>query len=329
MVYHFGVAMWMQKHIMPGITPENAGSHEYPAGVGFSGSSGGALIASVLAAGQDVRAVFEFFLEQHAQCRRNPLEMFPAVERALRKFEYPGAYKNLCGRVRVLLTRVSKQPPFVTGEIVDQFPDNETARQTLRASCHVPFAAGVRPYQIGNRCYYDGMAWPSCILVPWRGACSDRVIRISALSQPLSDIRLSVAPIWWMMLPPRISILRGLFWCGYQDASLWFSTEPQPPLELCGCRRPPGSEDQLDDGSELAKWQAARALLTGPMPPVGEQLPALDPVSGEDVQVLIRQCRLAAEQNSRAATWAFAATCASVIAAVVLMLQPLMLPQAP
>jgi len=324
MVYHFGVALWMQQHIMPGITPEGAGSDEFPVGVGFSGSSGGALIACVLAAGQDVRAVFEFFLEQHAACLRNPLYMFPAVEKALRKFQYPGAYKNLCGRIRVLLTRVSTRPPFVTGEVVDQFPDNETALKTLCASCHVPFLAGVLPTRIGNRYYYDGLAWPSCVLVPWRGALNDQVIRISALSLPLSDIRPSFAPLWWLVLPPGISLLRGLFWCGYQDAALWFSTEPEPPSERCGCRMPNNGEELLHEGSELEKWRAARALLKAAPRPVGEQLPAIDPTSGEDVQILIRQYRAAAEQASRAASCAFAAL--AVVVAVALTLQPVIIP---
>eukprot|EP00428_Durinskia_dybowskii_P044281 CAMPEP_0170350142 /NCGR_PEP_ID=MMETSP0116_2-20130129/76365_1 /TAXON_ID=400756 /ORGANISM="Durinskia baltica, Strain CSIRO CS-38" /LENGTH=472 /DNA_ID=CAMNT_0010604033 /DNA_START=87 /DNA_END=1502 /DNA_ORIENTATION=- len=212
--------------------------------VGFSGSSGGSLVSCVLGAGTRVRAVFEYILEQYPECHINPLRMFPAVERALRKFQYEGAHKRLTGRVRVLLTRVTTTPPFVMGEVADSFPDNETAVDILCASCHVPFVAGLLPKKIGDRYYYDGLLWPSRLLVPWRAAEGDHVVRISASGAPLADIRAPVRiPAWWMIMPPPPDILRGFFWIGYRDAARWFAAAPASAAKFdpCRCRRPPSA----------------------------------------------------------------------------------------
>eukprot|EP00434_Breviolum_minutum_P009508 symbB.v1.2.008371.t1/scaffold521.1/size192847/3 len=182
-VYHFGVGAWLSGHL--GL--ERQGD-EIPQEVAFSGSSGGSLIACVLACGQKVRDVFDFIVEQQPLCRRNPTEMFPAVERALRHFQFEGAYRRANGRMRVLLTRITRTPPFVQGEVIDQFVDNETTIQALCASCHVPLFAGLLPRQISGRYYYDGLVWPDRLLVPWRGAPGDHVIRISACAHPLADL---------------------------------------------------------------------------------------------------------------------------------------------
>ncbi|CAJ1424931.1 unnamed protein product [Effrenium voratum] len=165
-VYHFGVGAWLSEHLRL----ERAESPEVPQEVAFSGSSGGSLIACVLACGQKVRDVFEFIVSEQPVCRRNPTEMFPAVERALRHFQFEGAYLRMQSRMRVLLTRITRTPPCVQGEVIDKFPDNETAIQVLCASCHVPLFAGLLPRRICGRLYYDGLVWPDRLLVPWRGA---------------------------------------------------------------------------------------------------------------------------------------------------------------
>merc|ERR1712032_1694979 len=78
-VYHFGVAQWLKEHLLPeGLTPEDASTDKYPKTLAFSGSSGGALVAGALAAGINIRNLFEFVLGQHPACRRNPHLMFPA-----------------------------------------------------------------------------------------------------------------------------------------------------------------------------------------------------------------------------------------------------------
>eukprot|EP00434_Breviolum_minutum_P036365 symbB.v1.2.032217.t1/scaffold3836.1/size49507/2 len=98
----------------------------YPSGLGFSGSSAGALTASLLASGTSVPDVFEHVLAQYKVCRRQPWKMPVCAEEALRKYQFPGAFKVIAGRLRILVTRALLKPPFFMGEVVDEFPDNET-----------------------------------------------------------------------------------------------------------------------------------------------------------------------------------------------------------
>merc|ERR1712232_1529736 len=136
--------------------------------------------------------------------------MFNSVEKALRKFAFEGSERLLSLRLRVLVTRVTWVPPFVMGEVIDWFPDIETSVQSLCASCHAPFFAGILPYRVGRRFYYDGLAWSSSMFVGWRGCRSDHVVRVSAVSSPNADIRCPAFPLWWSILPPEDKILRGI-----------------------------------------------------------------------------------------------------------------------
>eukprot|EP00438_Fugacium_kawagutii_P025193 Skav204972 [mRNA] locus=scaffold3085:72629:73544:- [translate_table: standard] len=86
-VYQFGVAAFLQEHL----TPSGAPSTGYPSGLGFSGSSAGALTASLLASGTSVPDVFEHVLAQYKICRRQPWKMPICAEEALRKYQFPGA----------------------------------------------------------------------------------------------------------------------------------------------------------------------------------------------------------------------------------------------
>jgi len=326
MCYHFGVAHWVAQNVLVGVGSGGAGQDSYPAGIGFSGSSGGALVACVLAAGMKPIDVFDFVLAQWEDCRTNPRHMFTAVKKALEHFKYPTAYKYLSGRLRVLLTRVRMQPPFVMAEVVDQFEDTENAVEVLCASCHMPLLASPCPRRLGHCYYYDGMFWPSCLLVNWRGARDDRVVRVSALGAPLSDIRMSAAPIWWIVLPPSKSILRGMFWCGYRDAAAWFSTPPLPPAERWSCRqRLAGDIDGQGRpaNEELARWRAARSLVQQQeLAPLCTQLPALDPLSKEDVLVLIQKFQtMAAYENNIA--YACAVLLLILVVVVVLTIKPI------
>merc|ERR1711972_1286010 len=122
-------------------------------------------------------------MSKYAVCRRNPLRMFSAVEDAMKKFLPQNCAESMSGRVRVLLTRVSKRPPFITGEVVDQFADWSDVFHRLRASCHVP-GMHICPYRHHNRSYFDGLIWSS-LLVPWSGDDSDFVVKVSAISAPL------------------------------------------------------------------------------------------------------------------------------------------------
>merc|ERR1719383_121044 len=256
MVHHFGVGAWLYDHMSLARDPTSE-TNDHPSGVAFSGSSGGALICSVLAAGSSPWDVFKFILTKYDSCRRNPTMMFTAVRDALDEFEYPGAHKRLSGNVRLLLTRVLPRPPFITGHVADVFPDNKSAIDHLCASCHIPVLDGVCPRRIGDRFFYDGLMWPSRFLVPWRGAEGDIVVRVSASGSPGSDVCLPSLPHWWGVFPPPPDILTGIFWCGYRDAAQWFAKEPPTREALCGSR-----DRRSAERDESHRWRAARKLLT-------------------------------------------------------------------
>eukprot|EP00933_Yihiella_yeosuensis_P081053 TRINITY_DN94593_c0_g1_i1.p1 TRINITY_DN94593_c0_g1~~TRINITY_DN94593_c0_g1_i1.p1 ORF type:complete len:729 (+),score=117.19 TRINITY_DN94593_c0_g1_i1:324-2189(+) len=305
--YQFGVAAFLQEHLLPkpGDAPD---PNLYPAGLGFSGSSAGALTASLLASGTSVPDVFEHVLAQHKVCSRNPRKMPICVDEALRKFQFPGAYKIITGRLRILVTRMLNRPPFFMGEVVDKYPDNETAIQLILASCHIPGIFGILPYKVGNSYYYDGMMWSS-LFVPWRGAHKDHIVKVSGIGSIMSDIRPPFIPLWWCILPPSVKVLRGLYWQGYLDALLWFRTQPKPLetiFSTCGrrdspmpgspmgaaTRRSPKAADskrKSSANSELQKWKAATALLKQKPPELAKAVAKTDSPSGEKVRTLLKE----------------------------------------
>lgn len=232
-VYHFGVALWLQEHIMPeGLTAEECETSKYPKSVAFAGSSGGALVGGTMASGINSRDLFEFVLKLQPQYKHRPWKIFEAVEKALKIFLPKNAPTTLTGRLRVLVTRVWWKFPFCTGEVVDQFDSWEDCFHMLRASCHVP-GLQIFPYSHRGRHYYDGLVWPS-LFVPWSGDDAKLVVKVSAVSTPMSDIRAPMSPLWWTLLPPEADVLRGLFWTGYRDTALWFADTEK--AGMCGCR---------------------------------------------------------------------------------------------
>merc|ERR1712096_3795 len=159
----------------------------------------------------------------------------------------PHMYRLACGRLRVLLTKIKSlwKPPFVVAEVVSFYHDISHLAEVLRASCHVPLAAGIKPYTLefdeelaeftskgrSNKPYYnwyiDGLVWFS-FLVPWRTFHKDdKVIKVSAVSLPSADISpRRVIPPWWGAFPPSEEILWGLFWSGYMDVDRFFKRDP-------------------------------------------------------------------------------------------------------
>mmetsp|Transcript_70512 Transcript_70512/g.147630 ORF Transcript_70512/g.147630 Transcript_70512/m.147630 type:complete len:1121 (+) Transcript_70512:238-3600(+) len=220
-IYHFGVAQFLKEHILPDDFTADKAEKDFPKGLAFAGSSGGALVAGALATGIDTRQLFEFVLQQHEDCRLAPWRLFPAVEKAMHKYLPENAAKSMSGRVRVLLTKISWKPPFITGEAVDQYSSWPDAFGGLRATCHVP-GLNPMPYKYLGRYYFDGLVWSS-LLVPWSGDIGDLVVKVSAVGAPLTDIRAPISPLWWAIFPPSIDILRGMFWVGYRDAAQWFA----------------------------------------------------------------------------------------------------------
>lgn len=312
-VYQFGVAAFLQEHLMPpnGDAKGRDPSH-YPSGLGFSGSSAGALTASLLASGTSVPDVFEHVLAQYKVCRRQPWKMPICAEEALRKYQFPGAFKVIAGRLRILMTRALLKPPFFMGEVVDEFPDNETAIELLMASCHIPGICGVFPKVVKGKRYYDGMMWSS-LFVPWRGAKEDHIIKVSGIGGVMSDIRPPLIPPWWCILPPPVRVLRGLYWQGYLDALLWFRTPPRQLEAFCGRRETSSARDAGGDAGvrrsnstqqrQQRKWQVAKALLKRTPPKLAKALAVSDP-SGETVRTLLKDF-----YDARSYTMHFSALC--------------------
>eukprot|EP00756_Hemistasia_phaeocysticola_P010155 Hpha_TRINITY_DN14996_c1_g7::TRINITY_DN14996_c1_g7_i1::g.144566::m.144566 len=251
-LYHFGVAMWIEDNV------------DIDSGrCGFSGASGGALVAASLSTGVDPGKLAQYVLTDGWQLAgRNPFKLMGAVEAALDKHLPANGWaepstdlsgerrRGASGTLRVLLTRVSPLPPFLKGEVVSRFPSWHALFQCLRATCHIPGVGGLLPYPISclSGWYYDGLLWSS-LFVPWRSFHrGDSVIKVSAMGAPGAHIRPSVAiPPWWALFPPSEDALHALMWLGYKDAERFMHGEKKKARGWgCACevptkRRGPGS----------------------------------------------------------------------------------------
>merc|ERR1719291_1381131 len=146
---------------------------------------------------------------------------------------------------------------------------------------------------MNGRGYFDGLLWSS-FFVPWVSD-SNLTVRVSALSRPLTDIKARLTPLWWTLWPPTEDVLRGMYWSGYADAARFFSESPMDPLSMCQCqcRRADDSKDGGDSptaerSSQWGKFQAAQKLMSSRAGPAGSKMPTADPVTGEDVDEMMR-----------------------------------------
>jgi len=221
-IYHFGVAKWLQDHVR--VTPAD-----------FSGSSGGALVAAVLACDLDPEDAKNLALADFRRCQRNPFHMFRVGEHVLDHYLRDTTLHERCsGHLRVLLTKVSSSPPLLQAEVASVFKSWHELFSCLRASMHVPLAAGILPYPIAGRgWYFDGLVW-AALFVPWRAFSEDDVIvRVSACGFPNAQIGPRVPfPVWWLIVPPSAEVLHAMFWMGYRDAGRYFS---QAGRRVGGC----------------------------------------------------------------------------------------------
>eukprot|EP00929_Paragymnodinium_shiwhaense_P065087 TRINITY_DN32673_c0_g1_i1.p1 TRINITY_DN32673_c0_g1~~TRINITY_DN32673_c0_g1_i1.p1 ORF type:complete len:238 (-),score=35.41 TRINITY_DN32673_c0_g1_i1:93-701(-) len=166
------------------------------------------------------------------------------------------------------------------------------------------------------------MAWTS-YLVPWRSVRGSRVVKITARSAPLHHVQSPLCPHWWAIFPPDEKVLRGMFWCGYQDMARWASAPPLPS-DCCRCRpkakaaasttkasggsgdsngssrgrrddrrgillRGRSSTEDVDPEEEEdgdAIWHDVQKALAK-RPQDGKLLPDRDPTSGESVEELL------------------------------------------
>jgi hypothetical protein len=211
-VYHFGVAKYIAEHVLDRFEPST---------IAFSGSSGGSLVAACLCLGVPINDISMHVIACQPQCQRSPWNMLPCAERAMDVFIPSDAHKPCSGRLRVLLTRIIGRFPFVMGEVATNFPTRDDLITALRGSCHIPLVAGAFPYK-GK--YFDGFFWMS-LFVPWRGyEEGDCVIKSSSIGSLTAHIKPSIPiPPWWLIFPPNMTVLHGMFEQGYADASKFFS----------------------------------------------------------------------------------------------------------
>lgn len=139
-------------------------------------------------------------------------------------------------------------------------------------------------------------------------------------------------PPWWIVFPPPADVMRGLFWAGYRDASRWFDKAPDR-RDFCGCRAPGGRpgrrsgspaesprggprDDDALKFTRVAKHTAARRLLLQKPQRPKDALPELDPVTGQNVEELIRCYKRCAEKDWRILNYVFWACMAALTAGV-------------
>ncbi|CAD7937149.1 unnamed protein product [Amoebophrya sp. A120] len=120
-----------------------------PACLGFSGSSGGALVGCALACGVDVRALAEYAISLFPTIGHNPVLAVRALDGAMAKFLEPNMFRRASNRIRILLTNVRiTKPPFLTAEVIHEFHSDAHLRNCLKASSHVPLVAGWLPFKM-------------------------------------------------------------------------------------------------------------------------------------------------------------------------------------
>merc|ERR1712032_1733504 len=130
----------------------------------------------------------------------------------------------------------------------------------------------------------------------------DHVVRIGAVSLLPADICCRpMVPLWWGGLPPHPDILRGIFWRGYRDAATWFGAEPPASSDQCGCRRAAASNSTEE---KVARWRAAHGLMQSKC---SEPMPEVDPLTGQNVQELIKRAEAFARRDLILLRYAFLA----------------------
>jgi hypothetical protein len=152
-VYQLGVAKYLQDHVVAGGSPDTAAA-EY----GYSGSSGGALCAGILALDVPVAAMTDEVISHRDRCALAPWRMLQCTEAAMEKFTPPGAGPNCDNKLRIMLSEMRFPVPWP--RVVTAFRDRAHLIEVMRASCHIPIIGGVLPRVIDGRWYYDGMFWP-------------------------------------------------------------------------------------------------------------------------------------------------------------------------
>ena len=196
----------------------------------FSGSSGGSLVASVLASGGNIDSSARVVIAAQPECRWRPWRMLSKVDSAVESLIPNDAHMQVSGRLRVLLTHVKWGWPPIAPLVLDTFDSTPQLRDALRASCDIPGLGGLRPKAVhlepkgvGEAACFDGSVWPSWFC-GWRAfSANDVIVAVSGLSGCLGLLGPPLlVPLHWVVLPPSQEMLWRFYRAGYQDAERCF-----------------------------------------------------------------------------------------------------------
>eukprot|EP00613_Pedinella_sp_CCMP2098_P005721 CAMPEP_0171602674 /NCGR_PEP_ID=MMETSP0990-20121206/5595_1 /TAXON_ID=483369 /ORGANISM="non described non described, Strain CCMP2098" /LENGTH=715 /DNA_ID=CAMNT_0012164939 /DNA_START=164 /DNA_END=2308 /DNA_ORIENTATION=- len=217
--YHFGAAMYLQD-TFPAEIKSGA--------IAFSGSSGGAIVATCTALGLKIEDVTRDIMDvPYENCLYSPWNIPKQLPVVLDRHFPQNAHvtASLRGRLRVLMTRLWPHPPFVTGEVATTFPDRAALMDCLQASSQIPVIFGFPYYVPATAGYYlDGLLWMTAF-VPWRAAGNCQVCRVSAFNNfgtTVGPKLTALPPLWWIIFPPSRRSLEGMMWSGYCDMAAHF-----------------------------------------------------------------------------------------------------------
>lgn len=216
--YHLGVAQFLlEKGYIKETTP-------------LAGSSAGAIVCAVIAAGRSMRDALQDTKVLAEDCRlRGTAFRLGAVLRVVLEKVLPDDIHLRCnGRVRVAVTQIVWRPK---GLLIDQFDSKEDLINALLTSSFIPGYLAPRPATLfRNRLCIDGGL--TLFMPP---TCAPQTVRICAF--PASTLRLQgidVSPdcnpenrlstrqlFNWALEPADDAMLDKLFKWGYLDAAVW------------------------------------------------------------------------------------------------------------
>ena len=113
-------------------------------------------MAGTLASGIDAHDLAHWVIT-HAfpVASRKPWKLLGQCEKALDTFLPKNAHLTSSDVLRILLTKVSRSPPFLMGEVVSSFSSWSEIFSCLRASCHIPLVGGMLPYPVPGHGWYQ------------------------------------------------------------------------------------------------------------------------------------------------------------------------------
>ncbi|EFJ23256.1 hypothetical protein SELMODRAFT_103449 [Selaginella moellendorffii] len=222
--YHLGVCQClMERNYITEDTP-------------LAGSSAGALVCAVVAAGMSMQDALVATKDLAQDCRANgtAFRLGAVLRRVLYKVMPDDAHVKASGRIRVAITQLFRVP---RGLLVDQFDSKEDLINALLTSCFIPGYLAPRPVTVfKNRLCIDGGF--TLFMPPSAAETTVRVCAFSAKRLGLQDT-VGISPdcnpdnrasprqlLNWALEPAGDAVLDELYVLGYKDAAVWANANP-------------------------------------------------------------------------------------------------------